>query len=230
LAKSTHHRLIALALALIAGLAFTASARADGDPASDVLAQQSVFIPAGRGIPVADQARLQAVVKTAAAHGEPVRVALIAARTDLGAVTGLWRNPSGYAQFLGTELSGIDHGTLIVVMPNGYGVDVLTPGATRADDLRAGASLQGAPLAGTGAATAADAVLAVRRVAAAAGHPLPAPAAAPATMASPGGRIDATAVIALVAGALLIAAAWAASLRARPWRRGDGVASPTHGT
>jgi hypothetical protein len=230
LAKSTHHRLIALTLALLAALAFAASARADGDPASDVLTQQAVFIPAGRGIPAADQARLQAVVKAATAHGAPVRVALIAARADLGAVTGLWRNPSGYAQFLGTELSGIYHGTVIVVMPNGYGVWLLRSGADRAAQLHAGASLQGAPLPGTGAATAADAVLAVRRVAAAAGHPLPAPAANPAAVAVPGGGIDAVAVIALAAGALLIAAAWVASLRQRPWRRSDGVASPTHGT
>jgi hypothetical protein len=237
LADCTHHRLRAPLLALAAGLAAWAlaapAARADGDPASDVLAQQSVFIPAGRGIPAADQARLQAVVRAAARRGEPVRVALIADRSDLGAVTGLWRNPSGYATFLGTELSGIYHGTLIVVMPNGYGVSVLTPGATQADQLRAGASLVGAPLPGSGAATAADAVVAVRRVAAAAGHPLPAAAAlAPtATVAPTGsGGPGAIAVIALVAGAALIAAAWAGSLRARPWRRGDGVASPTHGT
>jgi hypothetical protein len=229
LAKTTHHRLLALLAALALGAAAAPAAHADGDPASDVLAQQAVFIPAGRDIPAADQARLQAAVHSAAAHGVPVRVALIAARGDLGAVTGLWRNPSGYARFLATELSGIYHGTVIVVMPDGYGVHLLTRGATEADQLHAGASLQGAPLPQRGAATAADAVIAVRRVAAAAGHPLPAPAAAPAPVTASGGGVGAAALIALVVGALLIAVAWAASLRARPWRRGDGVASTTHG-
>jgi hypothetical protein len=233
LANSTHHRTGVWLLALLAGLALVGPlasvARADGDPASDVLAEQPLFVPSGRGIPPGDQARLQAVVRVAAAHREPVRVALIADRTDLGAVTGLWRNPSGYAAFLGRELSGVYHGTLIVVMPNGYGVALLALGATRAQQLRAGASLEGAPLAGSGARTAAAAITAVRRVAAAAGHPLPAVAGVALPASGGGGAVDAVALIALAAGAVLIAAAWAGSLRARPWRRGDGVGSPTHG-
>jgi hypothetical protein len=232
-ANSTHHRLGAWLLALLAGLALggplAAVARADGDPASDVLAEQPLFVPAGRGIPAGDQARLQAVVRAAAAHREPIRVALIANRTDLGAVTGLWRNPAGYASFLGRELSGIYHGTLVVVMPNGYGVALLAPGATRAQQLRAGASLEGAPLPGSGAETAAAAITAVRRVAAAAGHPLPTVAGVALPASGGGDAVDAVALIALAAGALIIAVAWAASLRARPWRRGDGVGSPTHG-
>jgi hypothetical protein len=234
LAKSTHRRWRALALALLAGLTlsvlFAPPAHADGDPASDVLAVQSLFVPAGRGIPAADQARLAAVVREAAARGEPVRVALIADRGDLGAVTGLWRNPSGYAHFLGIELSGVYHGTLIVVMPDGYGVAVLRPGTTRAAQLRVGASLEGLALPGSGAATAAAGVLAVRRVAAAQGRPLPAPAGAVAIGRGTGSGVDLIAAIALAVGALLIVAAWTGSLRARPPRRDDGVVSAPHGT
>ena len=44
-------------------------ARADGDPASDVLAEQSAFIPAGRGIPASDQARLETVIRSASRRG-----------------------------------------------------------------------------------------------------------------------------------------------------------------
>jgi hypothetical protein len=85
-------------------------ARADGDPASDVLAEQTAFIPAGRGIPTVDQARLEAVIRSATRRGVPVRVALIAARSDLGAITELWRQPAQYARFLGTELTDVFSG------------------------------------------------------------------------------------------------------------------------
>jgi hypothetical protein len=206
-----------------------ASARADGDPASDVLTDQTVFIPAGRGIPVDAQARLEQAIHSAAQHRFPVRVALIAAPGDLGAVTQLWRQPADYARFLGTELSDVFSGTLIVVMPNGYGVWVDGPRASRAALERAGSSLIGAPLAGTGEATAAAAVDAVLRVAKAAGHPLPTPGAGSVAGVRSPSPIGVIAAIVLAAGAALIAAAWAASLRAAPWRRGADVASTGHG-
>ena len=226
-----HRALVALALAgALLAVPGTRPARADGDPASDVLAEQAVFIPQGRGIPAADQARLQGVVRAAQRRGYPVRVALIAARSDLGAITQLWRNPSGYAAFLGKELADTFHGALVVVMPNGYGVDLVGEPGSEAALQRAGASLEGVPLPGSGAATAAAAVTAVRRVAASAGHPLAVPQAAPAPAAAGSATLGTVALIALVAGAGLIAAAWTGSLRARPWRRVNGVASPPHGT
>jgi hypothetical protein len=202
-------------------------ARADGDPASDVLAEQTAFIPAGRGIPAVEEARLQAVIRSAARRGVPVRVALIAARSDLGAITALWRQPAQYARFLGTELTDVFSGTLVVVMPNGYGVWIVGRHASSAALERAGSSLIGAPLPSSGPATAAAAVIAVRRVAAADGHPLPEPrfeAAATGRASSPIGTV---AWGVLAAGTLLIVAAWGASLRARPWHRNhDGSAAP----
>ena len=57
-------------------------------------------------------------------------MALIAHRSDLGSIGALWNKPNVYSGFLGTELSLVFHGTLLVVMPNGYGVDVIgEPGA-----------------------------------------------------------------------------------------------------
>jgi hypothetical protein len=50
-----------------------------------------------------------------------VRVAIIAAPSDLGAVTGLWRKPRAYARFLGLELSLAYKGRLVVATPNGIG-------------------------------------------------------------------------------------------------------------
>ncbi len=203
---------------MVAVLAFSATlsanAWADGDPASDVLADQTVFIPAGRGIPPTDQARLEAIIHSADRHGVPVRVALIAARSDLGAVTQLWREPAQYARFLGIELSNVFSGTLIVVMPNGYGVWIVGRGSSTAALQKAGSSLIGAPLPRTGQATAAAAVVAVRRVAAAAGHPLPNPQVRELTSARSSTGMGPVAWGVLAAGALLIAAAWTASLRA----------------
>lgn len=218
-----------IAVWLLAGLLFSPIARADGDPASDVLAEQTAFIPAGRGIPTADQDRLQTVIRASARDGVPVRVALIAARSDLGAVTQLWRQPAQYARFLGTELTDVYRGTLIVVMPNGYGVWIVGRHVSSAALARAGSSLIGAPLPDSGEATAAAAVIAVRRVAAAVGHPLPEPRVrtpAAGRASSPTGPVAWTV---LGVGSLLITAAWVASLRARPWRRTDDGSAPSPG-
>lgn len=113
---------IALMVALGAVLAAMAPvASADGDPGSDVLVYQPLFLAADAGISVQQQARLGALLHDAARHGLPIRVAIIATRSDLGAVTGLWRKPRAYARFLGVELSLAYKGRLLVVMPNGYG-------------------------------------------------------------------------------------------------------------
>jgi hypothetical protein len=204
----------------------TSPARADGDPASDVLAEQTVFIPADGSIPAREQAQLEAIVRAARRSGDPVRVAVIASRSDLGSITQLWRAPAAYAGFLGRELSLVYHGALLVVMPNGYGVDLVgEPGASPA--LRsAGVSLEGLRLPGRGAALAQAAITGVRRIAAAAGHRLAAPRAAslPRVSSSPGSEM--VPWIVFLVGAALVAAAWTASVRTRPWRRGDSVPSP----
>ena len=107
-------------LALVPGW-FAGSARADGDPASDVLATQSLFLPQDAGIPVGQQSQLTGLLEAAARSGYPIRAAIIASRTDLGSVTELWRQPATYARFLGQELSLVYRGPLLVVMPDGYG-------------------------------------------------------------------------------------------------------------
>ena len=53
----------------------------------------------------------------------PVKVAIIAARGDLGELGRLWLKPGAYAVYLGDELRyGYRRGVLVVVMPNGLGV------------------------------------------------------------------------------------------------------------
>ena len=65
------------------------SARADGDPGSDVLVYQDLFAGSDAGLSVAQQVELGGLLKATARAGAPVRVAVIASRFDLGAVTGL---------------------------------------------------------------------------------------------------------------------------------------------
>ena len=194
------------ALFALAGAWHPALARGDGDPASDVLATQALFLPQDAGATPAQRAELTALLQTAARRGYPIRVALVASSADLGSVTALSRQPQAYARFLGQELAFVHKGPLLVVMPNGLGL-------TQLGRPLPGQAALAAPGAGQGLADAA--ITAVRRLAAAAGHPLPVSSVqAPRT----GGSSDAIAWIVLAAGALAIAIAWGLSLRARPLR------------
>ena len=186
-------------------------ARADGDPASDVLATQSLFLPQDAGIPVGQRSQLSALVSAAAASGYPIRVALIASATDLGSVTELWRQPETYARFLGQELSLIYHGPLLIVMPNGFGIN----GQTGTSAAAARSALAGVRIGSGGVSLGTAALTAVQRLAASAGHSVQIPAAAHSSGSS---STNPTPVIAFALGAVLIALAWGASLRARPPR------------
>ncbi len=190
-----------------------APARADGDPASDVLVSQTAFIPSDAGVSAAQTAELQALLSTAARHGYPVRVALIASASDLGSVTELWRQPQNYADFLGLELSLAVHGTVLVVMPNGAGVyhPGVATAAARAALARASAHAGHGDL-------AAIAVAAVQDLAAADGHVVRAPRAQPAPRREASKSTALTTWLAVGIGAGLIVLAWAASLRTRPLR------------
>jgi hypothetical protein len=112
----------ALAAALLAVVA--PPARADGDPASDVLLYQKVFKPYYGKVSNASVKELNRVVARAAKRGYTIRVALIGSRYDLGSVAVFWLKPAQYAKFLGQELglTGLYRNRLLIVMPNGYGV------------------------------------------------------------------------------------------------------------
>ena len=108
--------LIALVAALAAGLA--TEARADADPASDMLYTGDVFLPYEPVSP-AVAAELRGTVRNARADGKPIKVAVIATKRDLGGVPTLFGNPLYYARFLGAELQFLYSGKLLVVMPQG---------------------------------------------------------------------------------------------------------------
>jgi hypothetical protein len=216
--------ILALASTAILALAsgwFAGSALADGDPASDVLATQSLFLPQDAGIPVGQQSQLTGLLEAAARSGYPIRAAIIATRTDLGSVTELWRQPATYAHFLGQELSLVYGGPLLVVMPDGYGFYRQAGRLPAAQSVLAGLRK---PVSGTELGTAT--LIAVERLAAASGYSIPIPPAAATTTA--GGGPDTIPVIALAIGAALIAVAWTVSLRVRRprLRRGGTSSSP----
>jgi hypothetical protein len=108
-----------IAAALLAGVA--GSARADGDPASDVLYVQDVFVPYPPPSKPA-VAALKRSVAAAFAKRYRIKVAVIATSNDLGSVPELFGKPKAYARFLGQEISAIFVGPLLIAMPAGFGV------------------------------------------------------------------------------------------------------------
>jgi len=165
----------ARALVVVALVAVVAApaAHANGDPASDALPFGTVFLSAQEPSSLPSGRALLTLTKEAVKKRFPVRVAVIWQPSDLGLIGSLWLKPQPYATFLGKELAsfGRYHGTLVVTMPNGFGV--FGPGATAA----AKRALAALPKPGNGDANSlGDAtVQAVLAVASANGHPLPAP-------------------------------------------------------
>jgi hypothetical protein len=195
--------ILALGSGLLAG-----SARADGDPASDVLASQALFLPQDAGVPANQQAQLGALIAAARRSGYQIRVAIIASPTDLGSITELWNQPQNYARFLGQELSLVYRGPLLVVMPNGYSLYRLAGSLGAEQSALAGVKAPGAEL---GTAT----LSAIQRLAAASGHTLALPSA---TAPSRSNSTDPLSWILFATGSALILLAWTASLWARPLR------------
>jgi hypothetical protein len=110
-----------VALGVAVALAAVPLARADGDPASDVLYGSNLFPSYDSGISAANLQALLRTVDDAKRAGYEIRVAVIAKPDDLGSVTSLWAKPKDYARFLGTELGIVYKGPLLIVMPNGLG-------------------------------------------------------------------------------------------------------------
>jgi hypothetical protein len=190
----------ALIAALLATLLFAAAAVADGDPASDTLLGQNVFYPYS---PTAVSAQRTLNAETAAAKkaGVPIKVALIQAPTDLGVIPSLFGKPQQYADFLDQEISFKGKQLLLVVMANGYGTEGLPPAATRA-----AAALK--PPAGKSSTDLAQAaIVAVDKLADAAGHPIKGVPGLPGSSSAGGGSSTTPIVIGLIVAALLVTGA-----------------------
>ena len=171
-----------LALVAVAALALTpASARADGDPASDVLLLQDVYLPYTPGVPAPLGKTITDLLKTTRKAGFPLKVAIVADARDLGAVPQFFGKPQSYAPFLESEIAFNTKKPLLTVMSTGYGGAALPPGAT--------AAFKGLvpPKSASGEDLGLGAVAAILKLSAAAGHPVPAPKLPKATSAGGGG-------------------------------------------
>jgi hypothetical protein len=193
---------LALLVAAVLAAALTGSARANGDPASDVLPFSTVYYSIKNPHSAAPGRDLLKITQITAKKKHPIRVAVIAMPSDLGLIQSMWRKPQMYAHFLGAELVQFARykGTTLIAMPNGYGVY----GPLAAKGRSALARL---PRPGTGDLDklGEDAATATRRVAAANGDVLPPPSSG--SSGTPTWAIAAAAIggVALVAGLLFLA-------------------------
>jgi cytochrome oxidase Cu insertion factor (SCO1/SenC/PrrC family) len=165
--------LLAALLAVFALGALAPASLADGDPGSDVLVYQNLFVAADANISVPQQVELGNLLTSAGKAGFPIRVAVISQPADLGAITALWQKPAAYASFLGTELSLAYAQRLLIVMPNGFGFNWQGHSVTAAYRV-----LDGIHVGPGGSGLAAAAETAVRTLAQASGIKLAASTAA----------------------------------------------------
>jgi hypothetical protein len=193
---------LALLVAAVLAAAVTGSARANGDPASDVLPFSTVYYSIKNPRSAAPGRDLLKITQITAKKKHPIRVAVIAMPSDLGLIQSMWRKPQMYAHFLGAELFQFARykGTTLIAMPNGYGVYGPLAGKGRP-------ALARLPKPGTGDLDklGEDAATATRRVAAANGDVLPPPGSG--SSGTPTWAIAAAALggVALVGGLLFFA-------------------------
>jgi hypothetical protein len=110
-----------LALACAVALACAPAARADGDPASDVLPSQTVFYGSEIDLKSKAAAQLPALLEAAKrAQGHETRVAILTVPEDMGEIQDLWEDQVGYGPLLGSEVAYVYRGRLLIVMPTGY--------------------------------------------------------------------------------------------------------------
>ncbi len=186
-------------------------ARADGDPASDVLLTQQAFFTSLANAESPQQRELLSVLAATERARFPIRVAIISTEYDLGSITALWRKPRVYARFLGIELSATRNQRLLVVMPNGFGFD--WPGHS---DAGAYGVLAKVPIGAGADGLATAALAAVRRLAQAAGVRLSAGADRVARPAGGGASIVLLGAV-VIAASVIAAFVIAFGLRRR-WR------------
>ncbi len=201
-----------IAASILAMLLAATVAHADGDPASDTLLGENVFYPYSPPVTRELQNRLNAETAAARRAHFPIKVALIGSPIDLGVIPSLFDQPQKYANFLEQEISFLGRQLLLVVMPDGYGVQ----GLTRASTIAAGSLTK--PSGHEPNDLARAAILAVPKLAAAAGHPIKSLAGHP--IKSLGGEPSASAgdnraplIIAILALAAITTAATLIAIR-----------------
>jgi hypothetical protein len=185
-----------IATLLAAPLLAAPVALADADPASDYLLAVPVFYPFAPSTAPALRSQLERVLTELRSKGLNLKVAIVGAPTDLGALPDLFGKPQTYASFLDREISFNQPQPLLVVMPAGFGQANAGP-AGALTGLTVDQSHQSNGL-------ARSAILAVLRIARASGKPVSLPQAASVNSRSGGGVSP---LITFGAPALLVIAA-----------------------
>ena len=160
-------RRIALAFCLLAALLAAGGAPralADADPPSDVLILQNVYYPYHPKVSPQLQSQLDEITARARRAGFPIKVALVATPSDLGAIGQMFGHVVAYANFLQREIAYLRSQPTLAVMPNGFGTSATGPqGPAIVSKLPAPHTVDG---------MASGAIAAVVQLAAANGHPL----------------------------------------------------------
>jgi hypothetical protein len=169
--------LLAVALTLLVG---TAGALAHGDPTSHYLETDSLLTSYAAPPDVPVELQLRGVLDAAAARGYPIKVVLFANAADTGDDPAPLEDPQTYVETVSAEVGAVSplRAPVLIVTPHRFGLGgkqpaggTLTP-ITRPLATRLVRRLPRAKQA-DGNALARSAMVAIRRLALAGGHPLP---------------------------------------------------------
>jgi hypothetical protein len=155
-------------------------ALAHGDPTAHYLETDSLLTSYAAPPDLAVELRLRGVLDAAAARGYPIKVVLFANEDDTGGELEPLEDTQSYVTTVSDDLDAISplRAPVLIVTPHGFGLGGKQPqGGTVSPITRplAAELARGLPLAreADGNALAGTAMVAIRRLAAAGGHPLP---------------------------------------------------------
>lgn len=165
---------------VLAALAGPAGALAHGDPTAHYLETDSLLTSYAAPPDLGVERRLRGVLDAAAARGYPIKVVLLANEGDTGGEPEPLEDTQSYVATVSDQLEAVSplKAPVLIVTPDGFGLGgkqprggTLTPitpplAAALAHDLPLAKEAEGSALART-------AMVAIRRLAAAGGHPLP---------------------------------------------------------
>ena len=165
---------------MLTAFAGSADALAHGDPTSHYLETDSLLTSYAAPPDLAVELRLRGVLDAAAARGYPIDVVLFASEKDTGGDPWPLEDTQDYVTTVSDELEAMSalRAPVLIVTPHSYGLGGKQPREGTLTPITrplAAALARDLPLAETaeGNALARTAMVAVRRLAAAGGHPLP---------------------------------------------------------
>ena len=215
---TTRHLLSGGLLAVAVALTAPATALAHGDPSSHYLESEPLYPGFANRPSQAVELQLLGLLQAAAETGYPIKVGIVGDADDLTEDPSMYKTPQPYAEYVNAVLGAPNvKAPLLIVTPNGIGIsgaqelDGRLEPVRRADARRLLGAARSSPRA-TGDELARAAMLAVRRIARAGGHPLPrhvAPAKV-ITSSSPGdgGNLGMLLPVLLFAGVFFSAWLW----------------------